>query len=190
MHRVIGITISAALFAAPTPAWAVIEVLMPLAQVIKDADDIIVAKVEKLDAEKPSAVFALGDALKGKVATPRWHVNLKGDKPEEAKKLVERLAVDLPIVLFAIKPEGDSRIMVLGYTGGTWFQIVGQPDGEQVRWAFTHVEPFLVRTYKGSTAELRTVVADALAGKKKAPPPNPKEKPGLGPTVAETAATN
>ena len=52
-----------------------------------------------------------------------------------------------------------------------------------VRWSFAHLEPYLQRTYKGTTAAMTKVVRDVLAGKAKAPPPDRKGKPGLGPEV-------
>ena len=76
--------------------------------------------------------------------------------------------------------------MMLAFTNGTWFQVLGQTDGDQTRWAFTHCEIYLRRTFKGTTDELKQTVADVLAGKAKAPPPNPKEPPGLGPTLDES----
>jgi outer membrane protein assembly factor BamB len=43
----------------------------------------------------------------------------------------------------------------------------------------------LRRTYAGTTADMEKTVRDALAGKRKPPPENLKEKPGLGPEVEE-----
>src|SRR5205085_2105152 len=45
------------------------------------------------------------------------------------------------------------------------------------RWSFDHLEPYLQRTYKGTTADL----LDIVSGKKKAPKPDAKGKPGIGP---------
>ena len=56
-------------------------------------------------------------------------------------------------------------------------------DGDVLRLPFTHLEPYLRRTYKGTTAEMKQVVVDALAGKAEPPDPNQKEKPGIGPEV-------
>ena len=56
-------------------------------------------------------------------------------------------------------------------------------DGDVLRLPFTHVEPYLRRTFKGTTAEMKQVVVDALSGKAEPPDPNLKEKPGIGPEV-------
>ncbi|HWG43059.1 MAG TPA: PQQ-binding-like beta-propeller repeat protein, partial [Gemmataceae bacterium] len=69
------------------------------------------------------------------------------------------------------------------YTNGTWFQMVGVEADGMVRWSFTHGEPYLRKTFKGSTADLKQIVVDSLADKKKPPEPDTKEKPGFGPEV-------
>src|SRR5205823_5891266 len=126
------------------------------------------------------------EPLKGKVPFPRLVVGLKGDaeaaKEKETPQLLKRLAVGLPLVVFL--QQRDKNYTGFAYTNGTWFQLVGTDDGAKVHWGFTHLEPYLRRTYKGTTAELRQVIVDGLSGKKKPPAVNPKEKPGLGPEVA------
>ena len=51
-------------------------------------------------------------------------------------------------------------------------------------WAFTLCEIYLRRTFKGTTEELASVIRDVQAGKRKAPPYDAKEPPGLGPELA------
>lgn len=46
-------------------------------------------------------------------------------------------------------------------------------------------QPYLRRTFKGTTAELMQTIRDGLAGKK-VPDVDPKEKPGLGPEVNQS----
>jgi hypothetical protein len=162
-------------------AWAVIERLTPLGSVISDADYIFLAKIEKVDPARPSVVLNVAEDLKGKPEYRRLAVNLTGDKEKHTPELLKRIAADLPLVVFVTVV--DERQLTLAYTNGTWFQLIGTPDGGQVRWAFTHCEPFLRRTFKGTTAELETLVRGVVAGKAKAPPPNKEEKPGFGPEV-------
>src|SRR5439155_27384590 len=64
-----------------------------------------------------------------------------------------------------------------------WFPMTDVQTDDGVRWGFTHFEPYLRKTFKGTTADLRQVIRAVLAGKKKAPPLDKKEKPGLGPEV-------
>src|SRR6202022_273504 len=76
------------------------------------------------------------------------------------------------------------KYVVFAYTNGTWFQLTGtETEKDKLSWSFTHCEPFLRRTFKDSTEELKQAIADALADKKKPPEPDTKEKPGFGPEV-------
>src|SRR5262249_39279089 len=107
-------------------------------------------------------------------------------KRKEPPQLLKRLDVKLPLVLF-IEQKSD-RLTALGYTNGTWFTVVGVKAGKNVVWKFMHLEPYLRRTDKGTAAEMVKTVRDVVAGKKKAPPVNKNEKPGLGPEVKKTSA--
>ena len=172
----------AVVVATPLVAEAVIQVLIPLQALIQDSDQIVVTKVDKIDPERPSVVLVAGDSLKGKSSLTRLPVNLTGDKEKHTSQLLKRLVPDLPVIVF-IKQEGPKKQMALAYTNGTWFQLLGETDGEQTRWAFTHCEIYLRRTFKGTTDELKAIVGDVVGGKRKAPPPNPKEPAGFGPEV-------
>src|SRR5206468_11723030 len=100
-------------------------------------------------------------------------------------QLLTRLRSGLPVLVFA--STRGPRTGAFFYTDGTWFQVQGTRDGDSVRWALLRGEPYLRRTFKGTTAELKQVVTDALAGKKAPPEPNEKEPPGFGPEVTEPA---
>jgi outer membrane protein assembly factor BamB len=172
------------LFAVPT-ARALIMRLTPLAEVLAQQELIFTVKVESLDPDKLTMVLTVDDDLKGKAPFKRLPVNLKGDseaeKDKQVPKLLKRLAPKLPLVVFA--GGRGKTYTAFCYTNGTWFQMTGTREDDKVRWAFTHAEPYLRRTFKGATDELRQVLVDGLAGKKKPPEPNPKEEPGLGPEI-------
>jgi outer membrane protein assembly factor BamB len=173
---------------AISPARAVIEAPMPLeAFVQKQAEFIFNAKVDKLDPEKPSVVLEAGEAIKGKFPINRLPINLTGDtyakKNTHTPQLLKRLAPKLAVVVFAMKQ--DKQYIGLVYSNGTWFQITAPSDEDKPVWSFTHCEPYLRRTFKGTTEEMRQTVADSLAGKKAAPEYDAKEKPGLGPEIEE-----
>ncbi len=165
------------------PAAAVIQVLLPLQAVLDDSQYIVLANVQQVDAEKPSAILQVTQSYKGKFSQARLPVNLTGDKERHTPRLLKRIAPGVPVVLF-IKEEAHGRYMALGFTNGTWFQLLGTTDSGQTRWAFTHCEIYLRRTFKGTTEELQGVVTEVLAGKRQAPPPSPKEKAGFGPELA------
>ncbi len=166
----------------PTPAQAVIEALTPLKMFLDDSKLILVAKIEKLDSSRRVAVLTVATELKGQANFGRLRLKLSGDKADQVTQLQERLAPDLSVILFV----ADNNT-AFGYTNGTWFQAKLAGDREDMRGAFTHFEPSLRRTFCGSTSELQAILTDVIAGKRKPPPVNPKEKPGLGPKV-ETPA--
>jgi hypothetical protein len=173
-----------------SPALAVIKVLCPLQKFIAESNYIFVAKVESVDPSRPAAVLTLSENLKGEAPWKRLPINLKGnairiDKKEvlHSPELLKRLAPELPVVVFGVnQPQG--KTMLLAYTNGTWFQVVGQKNGERQSWAFTHCEIYLRRTFHGPTADMQQVVADVLARKAKAPPPDETATVGFGPEVS------
>src|SRR5262249_10086188 len=124
-----------AVFAAP--ALALIERLMPLASVLDDSDEVFVAHFERIDAEKPSAILVRDNDLQGKTKHRRLPVNLTGDKEKHTPEFLKRIAPKLPVVLFVTRR--DEKYLALGYTDGTWFQLIGTnaDDGTTVRWVFT-----------------------------------------------------
>src|SRR5437588_2454338 len=168
-------------------AHAVITRLTPLREVLNSEQLIFTVKVEKIDADKPAVMLRLDNTLKGQVPFQKLPVNLTGDsegqREQHPTKLLKRLAKDLDLVVFASKR--GKRYTAFGYTNGTWFQMIGelQDDPAKVRWGFTHCEPYLRRTFKGTTEALKQVVQDGLANKKKPPEPDANEPPGLGPEI-------
>ena len=185
---ILGCVVACSVFLAQPSAWAFIQKLFPLQEFIDDSDFLFTATVEKVDADKPSAVLVLGEHLKGEAPFQRIPINLTGDKQKHTPQLLKRIAPDVPLVV-GIKKQPDGKFMMLAYTNGTWFQTLGQTDGDQTRWAFTHCEIYLRRTFHGTTAELKQTITDVLAGKAKSPPPNPKEAPGFGPVLELTEKT-
>jgi outer membrane protein assembly factor BamB len=183
-----GFLLALGLWLLAVPAHAVIMVLTPLSDILKGQQYICVAKVEMLDPERPLIKLTVTEDLKGKLPFRRLSVLLKGDaeakKHGQVKQMLKRLAPDLPLVLFA--DQRGKQLTVYAYTNGTWFQMTGQAvavKADAVVLGFTHCEPYLRRTFKGTTAELRQVIEDGLSGKKAPPRPNAKEPPGLGPEV-------
>lgn len=170
------------------PALAVITRLIPLREVLASEQLIFTAKVEKVDVDKPAMVLRVADDLKGKAPSRILCIDLiadsQGQRDGDTSKLLKRLAPELSIIVFASKR--GKRSTAFAYTNGTWFQMVGQAgDGSSpARWSFAHCEPYLRRTFHGTTAELRQVIVDGLANNKKPPEPDPKEPPGLGPEIS------
>src|SRR5262245_7521219 len=184
MGMLISITISLLLAAV---SQAVIKNLIPLRDVVSSEQMIFVAKVEKIDPARPAVVFTSGEALKGKAIFERMPVNMTGDaeaaREKHTEKILKRLAPDLSIVMFVSKRGG--RYLAFGFSNGTWFQMEGRGDKpEDVKWSFLHGEPYLRRTFKGTTEELKKAVQDGLANKP-LPPPDEKAEPGFGPEAEQ-----
>ena len=182
------IAIFASLYLA-APAQAVITVLIPMLDIVEKEDFIFIAKVKEILPDKPAMVLVFDENLKGTSPFERMPVGLSGDA--EAKKgkhtavLLDRIDKDTPIVVITTKRGG--KYIAFGYTNGTWFQMDGRiekTDGKEVvRWSFLHCEPYLRRTFKGTTEEFKQVVTDVVAKKKAAPAPDEKEAPGFGPPI-------
>ncbi len=184
LHRttLAGVTM---LILAPM-AFSVIKALTPLRTFIKDAQYIAVAKVDSLYPDKPAMVLLVQDDVKGKLPFRKLPIHLKGDteaeKLDHPALLLKRLAPDLPLVLFV--NQVGSKLTAFAYTNGTWIQLVGDKTGADTAiLSLTHGEPYLRRTFKGTTDELLATLRDGIAGKKKLPEPNAKEAPGFGPEV-------
>src|SRR5712692_8891243 len=104
---VLGIGILLIGLAGGPKAYALITDVPPLRRVLSSEQFIFLAKVEKLDADKPAMVLKVEEDLKGKAPFRKMPVTLKGDKEAEKEKqtpqLLKRLAADLPLVVFASK---------------------------------------------------------------------------------------
>jgi outer membrane protein assembly factor BamB len=182
------LALSSCLILTALPAWAVITRLLPLSVVLKEQPYICMAQVERLEPARQMMVLNVTEDLKGHFPYRRLTVHLKGDreaqKGQHLPQLLKRLAPGLPLVLFA--QERGVQVTVFAYSNGTWFQMTGQRHAERndtAVLAFTHCEPYLRRTFKGTTAELRALIREGLAGKRQLLPPDPQEPPGLGPEL-------
>jgi outer membrane protein assembly factor BamB len=169
----------------PGPVQALITRLTPLRDVLAESQYILTVQVEALEPERPGMVLGVEEGLKGKAPFTRMAVSLRGDaeaaRGKQLPQLLKRVAVKLPLVLFV--NQRDKHFVAFAYSNGTWFQMTGVQTDDGVRWAFTHFEPYLRKTFKGTTAELRQAVIDGLSGKKAPPEPDRKEKPGIGPEL-------
>jgi hypothetical protein len=182
------IFVSLAVLVVAATAEAVIKAPLPLKQILKESQYIVLAKVDQLYPDKPAMSLKIEEDLKGKAPFRTLPIFLKGGKEAEklnhTPQLLKRLAPELPVVLFVHYDAKTERYISFAYTNGTWFQLVGQKTGaDSLILSLTSGEPYLRRTFKGTTEEMKQTVADALKGKKKAPEYNAKEEPGFGPEV-------
>src|SRR5262249_38074476 len=157
---------------------------------------IFVVKVETFDMEKRLAVVTVEENLKGKLPFTKMHFPLPEDR-EGAREwnkpsyLIKRLAAKQTLIFFGdlkqemalggVRPRGNFLLML--YTNGTWAQFNADIKGDEAPEAslpvkFWHFEPYLRRTFKGTTEEMRQSIIDGLSGKKEPPPSDPKVEPG------------
>jgi len=169
------------------PSDAVIMKLTPLAEVLESEQFILVAAVEKVDPAKPSAILTLEKSLKGKPPFERLPINMTGDdearKQGDTKTILERLDPTRKVIIFASKR--GKKLNAMAFVEGSWFSIQGTIDDadKSIRWAFLHGEPYLRRTFKGTSAELGKVIEDGLAKKARPPEPDEKAEKGYGPAM-------
>jgi outer membrane protein assembly factor BamB len=180
-----ALIVGLALLLSESPARALITALTPLQSVLQQSTFIVAATIEAVDADKGTMVVVVDEDLKGKSSIRKLPIAMKGDaeakKKNHVPQILKRVAPKLPLLLFVLKQ--DKKYTAFAYTNGTWFQIAGVEADGAVRWSLTHGEPYLRKTFKGSTAELKRVVVDGLSGKKDPPKPDTKEKPGFGPEI-------
>ena len=183
--------LSLALLVIVSTGQGAITALLPLKKLVEDSNYVLVAKVGNFDSQGKKMILTVTEDLKGKATFRQIPMILVGD--DEAKKfdqpaaLLKRLANDLPIVLFVNHKKESNLFNAIVYTNGTWFSVRGTGSGTDAGvWSLTHGEPYLRRTYKGTTEELRKVLGDSLSGKAKTKLPgvDEKEKPGFGPEIS------
>lgn len=164
---------------------AVIMKLTPLAEVLETEDFIFICTVDKVDPQKPSATFKFEKNLKGEAPFEKLPVNMTGNaeavKNNDTKTILDRLDSTRKVIFFVSKR--GKKYNAMAFVEGSWFAMQGTQDDtdKTVRWAFLSGEPYLRRTFKGTSTELVKVLEDGLAKKAKPPAPDEKEKPGYGP---------
>ncbi len=177
----------ALLLLAPGLAPAALSRPIPLKDVIAQEEVILTAEVTASEPDRPAVTLVVKGALKGKPPADKLLVNMTGDadaaKDKHVPQLFDRLKPGRKVVLFVTK--AGAKYTLFAFTEGTWLQAQGTVDGDKIRWALLHGEPYLRRTFAGTTAELADVVKQAL-DKTKAPPAlKADEKPGFGPPASD-----
>lgn len=171
------------------PALAVINKPISLKDDALREEFIFVAAVESVAPDGAAVTFKVEEKLKGNIPVEKMTVVLTNGT-EEAQKgkhqqiLLDRLEVGRKLVVFS--SVRGKRYNAIAFMEGTWFSLQGSVPEEgkaPAPWRFLNCEPNLRGTFKGTTAELRQVLVDALAKKADPPAPNFKEPPGYGPPV-------
>ena len=136
-------------------ARAYMEVPFSLGKVITDSTNIVVLRVEKIDREKNSIIYAKVSDLKGKQPGEviKHSIGQAGFHPREWQNVMAWAEVGQIAVMF--HNGGASETCIKDY----WYQC-GAGDW----WTMVHAEPYLLRSYCGKPEKLIPVVTAILAG--------------------------
>jgi len=181
------IALGVAILFFATTADALIQALTPMKKIMADSHFVVEAAVVDVLPLQPGVVLEFKENLKGEFKIKKMPINMEGDgeckKLNHTPQLMKRLSKDLPVILFLNYNKANDNYIGFAYTNGTWFQVQHDASKGGAVWSLTHGEPYLRRTFKGTTQEMKTIVVDNVKKGKRPPPEDPKEAPGFGPEV-------
>ena len=132
-------------------------------EILDGSTNIAFGKIKSVDTQKMNAIIEVEEDLKGQkldqiklnIATG-WYV--RGSSPQ---KMIDLLKVGMPLIVFY---QQTYVVEGLGYFDGTWYRNrTRDPEGW---WVFTHLCPYMERTFDGTTIEFREVIRSILAGER------------------------
>jgi hypothetical protein len=173
----------------------VIRATSPLRLFVRDGTQIVQVRVTQFAPDRNRMVFDVEQDIKGKLEQRSMSVvwKVQPDSKWEGIRALPRVlkcfGPDQQAILFINDAGGfwhnkgatRKNPIAFGYTNGSWFCMESAKlDNGKLLWRLAQGEPYLRTTFKGTTAELKTVLVDHLAGKGKLPEPV-KAEPGFGP---------
>jgi hypothetical protein len=180
---------------ATSEVRGVIKATAPLKLFVRDSTQIVRVRITEFLPDKSRLVFKVEQDIKEKLGDRTMNVVWKLDPDSKWEgirslpKLLKCLGPDREAVLFINDAggfwhnKGATRKypIAFGFAEGSWFCLESTKlDGGTLLWRLAQGEPYLRTTFKGTTAELKTILVDHLAGKGKLPDPV-KAEPGFGP---------
>ncbi len=153
---------------------AYIESLYSLQEVIDESTHIFEGVIESIDQRRQSVVARVERTIKGRREYERVQMNVGLGPRDQGRYLFAQIAEGDPFILFYSRQGYD--IKSLCHAGDTWFQLFAthRSDWRRVWWRFTHLEIYMGRTFDRGTEELISITRDVTAGRRRAPPPNPR----------------
>lgn len=136
-------------------------------EILDACTNVVFGKVKHVDAKLLRGIIEVEENAKGRSNLDEIRMNFatgqyrRGSSPP---KMVGLLKVGMPMIVFYRQTYG---IQSLGYVDGTWFQTRshgGYSTGEW--WGFTHMDPYMSRTFSDSTTEFQKIIQAILAGEK------------------------
>ena len=164
MHRflpILSVVFIVLLFSSDAQGFIYRE--FTIQEIIDGSTNIVFGKIKSVDTKRLNAIIEVEEDLKGKkldqiklnIATG-WYV--RGSSPQ---KMIRLLKVGMPLIVFY---QHTHTVEGLGYFDGTWYRNrTGNPEGW---WIFTHLCPYMARTFDGTTMAFREVIRAILAGER------------------------
>jgi hypothetical protein len=173
---------------AVSQARAVVEVEMPLAQLVKDSQIIAVVRLEQVDAEKARGSLTIERTLQGGNLPASIPIKLVASEEGEGspRDMLERVSDGTALVLFLSSLSAKEH-QVFAYGNGSWYKLRGVDELDRLKLMFVQGEPYLRRTFHGDAAELAKLLDNHLANTGELPGLDKAAKPGLGPRLDEAS---
>ena len=138
-------------------AWGRIEKLYTLGGFCKEAPNIVLVEVARVNKEKNLIIYKKVRDLKGKhpAAEIKHNIGKRGYHEREWKSIMAWATVGKCAVFFHNGQGSETCI------DDYWYQCFREGDW----WGMSHAEPYLLRTYCGSPANLGTAVEQLMQGR-------------------------
>lgn len=172
MRTIAGTAVALAWAAGPATAY--VEALYPLQRVIQASDAIAEGRVESVDKGTRTALLRVTRRLKGDLGFREIRMNLGSGRSWHPDALLRHVVPGETLLLFS-----TAERRAEAYAHRYFFQLHADPAAapDSAWWTVSHIEVRMNRTYNGPAAELAEVVRNVLAGRAKAPPPEPELPP-------------
>lgn len=151
-----GLGLTLAYLTLARPALAYVEIAYTLGRVVQESTSISVLRVEKVDRERNLILFRKVQDLKGTLPgeTARHNIGRGGFHEREWKAIMEWAEPGRTAVFF--NNGGASETCI----GNYWYQAYN--GGEW--WNMSHGEPYMLRSYAGTSDKLSSIVQSMIAG--------------------------
>ena len=171
--RVLFLSSLVCLLAAGSPLPAYIERIYSLDEILEESTHVLTGKVLEVDPKRQTIIASGDKALEGEREYERLQWNVGAGDGKQARFLLGLIQKGDPMILFYQRNE--ESIQAVAHCGDVWFQLFASHEDDDAKawWRFTHLEIYLPRTFRGSTPELIRLVEDVVAGRRKAPLPDP-----------------
>jgi hypothetical protein len=156
-RRLGALLVAFAAAALPPPARGYVEAGHSMGMVVNLSTNIVVVQVDRVDKDKNLIIYKKVKDLKGTHPTDviKHNIGRGGYNPREWQYIMEWAEPGKTAVFFHNGGESETCIGTYWYqtgNGGEW-------------WNLTHGEPFLLRSYYGTTEKLVGLLPDLIAGK-------------------------